>query len=482
MQDWASKQQRIMDQLVAEAPFARFIAETLGESGFTLIDAGSAYGLARGWRAFGAGLRGFGFDPNPAEVERLNKTETAPGFRYVAGYLGIARTHPFAEKRHAQPRLRRNPWDRLAVRRWSDIQQARAEGQPIPPNLHAGRLSGPDCGQQADEHAAVIHLPDFLRGNGIDAVDFLKVDVDGMDFDILQSMGGEYRNFGVLGVGVEVNFFGSGNDTENTFNNIDRFLKQEEFELMDLSLRRYPVQELPGPSTVGERYPASSRFGRPIQGDAFYARDICAPWRREFAESLDPEQLAKVAALFAMFGLPDCAAEVLVRFRGRLDCLVNIDHGLDLLADQVQPENARKLTYRDYIAEFERQSYAEGGVYTGVAEAAGEDQAASTEPGARSIVGNDHRPTAELAARVLALQERIASLQTAAALTTERLDKLQAEGAAMRGQLSALVDGVHNWLLPTLAKLSAALARRNPPLTLLRRWAGRSGHKPPTIG
>ena len=72
-----------MDQLVSEAPFARFIAETLGERGFTLIDAGSAYGLARGWRAFGAGLRGFGFDPNPVEVERLNKTETAPGFRYA---------------------------------------------------------------------------------------------------------------------------------------------------------------------------------------------------------------------------------------------------------------------------------------------------------------------------------------------------------------------------------------------------------------
>ena len=303
-----------------------------------------------------------------------------------------------------------------------------------------------------------------------------------MDFDILQSMGGEYRNFGVLGVGVEVNFFGSGEDTENTFNNIDRFLKQEGFELLDLSLRRYPVQELPGPSIVGERYPASSQFGRPIQGDAFYARDICAPWGREFAESLDPERLAKVAALFAMFGLPDCAAEVLVRFRGRLDSLVNIEHGLDLLAAEVQLDNARKQPYRDYIAEFERQSMPREASTPGSRKRRERARLHCTEPVARSGVGNGARPMAELAGRVAVLEERMAGLQTAAALSAERLDLLQAESGAIREQQNALVEGVRNWLLPTLRKLSAALGRRKGPLALLSGRGGRSGRKPPIIG
>src|SRR5207248_7137629 len=123
------------------------------------------------------------------------------------------------------------------------------------------------------------------------------------------------------------NFFGSGSETANTFHNIDRLLKEEGFELLDVSIRRYPTQDLPGPSVLGLPYPAASGFGRPFQGDAFYARDICAPWQSAFAESLSRERLAKAAALFAMFGLPDCAAEVLVTYREPLKQLFDVGFG-----------------------------------------------------------------------------------------------------------------------------------------------------------
>jgi len=65
-----------------------------------------------------------------------------------------------------------------------------------------------------------------------------------------------------------------------------------------------------------------------------------------------------------MFGLPDCAAEVLVTFRDRLESLLDVDHGLDLLAAQAQDGNGSPLSYRDYVAAFEKQSYAVDGVYS----------------------------------------------------------------------------------------------------------------------
>jgi hypothetical protein len=353
-----------MDQLGSEAPFARFVAAALKQDGFVLIDVGAADGIAPAWRCFGAKLQGFGFDPDAAEVERLNGVESAPGFRYVSGYVGLPADTPFAKQRRGKPRVQRNPWFRLAVDRWLQLQRARRDGQPVPPDLPRPRARGDDPAQDAGEYSPVINLPEFLQEAGVGAIDFIKVDVDGTDFDILQSMAGWYQKAGVLGIGVEINFFGSGAETGNTFHNIDRFLKGEGFELLDFSVRRYAMRDLPGPSAVGLPYPAMTAFGRPYQGDAFYARDVCAPWEWVFADSLPSERLAKSAALFAMFGLPDCAAEILVTFRDRLESLLDVDQGLELLAAQAQPGNADALSYRDYIAAFEKQSYEIGGVYS----------------------------------------------------------------------------------------------------------------------
>lgn len=348
-----------MDQLrTADTAFAGFVAECLSDRGFVLIDVGAAYGVSAAWRCFGNKLRGFGFEVDAEEVARLNSIEPAPGFRYVAGHVGIPADHPFAAKRHVAPSLRRNPWSRMAVRRWLDLEHAHKEGLTMQPKRPPA--SGDETYTAPSRPSHVIDLSAFLRAEGVTAVDFLKVDVDGADLDILQSMGGSYNDFGVLGIGVEVNFFGSDADTDNTFHNIDRFLKSEEFELIDLSVRHYPMQELPGKVVCG-----FDVHGRPFQGDAFYARDICAPSAASFTKRLDAERLAKAAAIFAVCGLPDCAAEILLTFRDRLHPVLDIDRGLDLLARQAQRGRERPLSYAAYMAQFEQQSYSGSGCYSG---------------------------------------------------------------------------------------------------------------------
>jgi len=89
--------------------------------------------------------------------------------------------------------------------------------------------------KQAEES---IVMPAYLDREGIDSLDFLKIDVDGADFEILNSFDEALDRLGVLGVGIEINYFGSASDTDHTFHNVDRFMKARGFELFGLSVRR----------------------------------------------------------------------------------------------------------------------------------------------------------------------------------------------------------------------------------------------------
>ena len=72
-----------------------------------------------------------------------------------------------------------------------------------------------------------------------------------------------------------------------------------------------------------------------IAADALYLRDVCAQGYAErwsFAPS--PQELLKLACLQELFGMPDCAAEILVRHREALAALLPVDESLDLLAPE----------------------------------------------------------------------------------------------------------------------------------------------------
>ncbi len=54
-------------------------------------------------------------------------------------------------------------------------------------------------------------VPEYLKQIGTTSVDFLKIDIDGGDFDVLNSFDQQaLAGLAVLGVGVEINFCGLG--------------------------------------------------------------------------------------------------------------------------------------------------------------------------------------------------------------------------------------------------------------------------------
>jgi hypothetical protein len=73
---------------------------------------------------------------------------------------------------------------------------------------------------------------------------------------------------------------------------------------------------------------------------------------------LSGEKIAKLAAVFSAWDVPDAAAELIISRREALASLFDIDAGLDLLAAQTQAGRGRPLSYRVYMASFEADSAA----------------------------------------------------------------------------------------------------------------------------
>jgi hypothetical protein len=323
-----------MDILRPPTPFVRAVGAALAPDWFTLVDVGCGGELPDAWRAFGSRLRALGLDSDSHETDRLQALEANPQVRYRGALIEAG----------AVVEPDRSPWPRLAICEWKASHAAL-------PAYFGGEA--PAASVQAAEPIA---LPQAIAEAGLEQVDFIKLDVDGPDFSILRTLDGALSALEVLGVGVEVNFIGAGGPDENSFHNMDGWLRTQGFDLFDLSIRRYAMAALPGRTRLD--YPAETHIGRPFQGDAVYLRDLCAPQNAALAAKAGPGQLLKLAALYSLFGLPDCAAEVLVMFRGRLEPRFDVAGGLDLLAADAQAGDGAPVSYERYM-----QAYAAGDPY-----------------------------------------------------------------------------------------------------------------------
>jgi hypothetical protein len=336
-----------MEGTAAYTPVLAYLAEVAADTEFMLIDIGCSGGIDTVWRRFGRRLRAIGVDPNLTEIDRLKRAETHPGIQYVAAFAGISADHPFARRKAGRSDWGRNPWDRLSAAHSLRVMKERrlSSAEKTAANLW------PDV-ELADASRPIV-VPEYLHARGIESADSLKIDIDGKDLDVLRSFDSFLERMGILSVGLEVNFHGTEAETDHTLHNTDRYMKAQGFELFNLSVRRYSLAALPSRYLMD--LPAQTEFGRPLQGDALYIRDLGHPEHRELAERLGSSKLMNLVGLFAAFNLPDCAAEIAVQYRPELAKVCDVDRVLDLLASQAQGDVERPLTYREYMECFDRQ-------------------------------------------------------------------------------------------------------------------------------
>jgi len=307
---------------------------------FILVDVGASGGIEQCWRVFAPSLKAYGFDPLVKEVERLNQVEPSPDIRYFAYFVGDPGYGELYPPSFASD----------SVLGWSDQVYERTSA------VRAQQLMSMSFTQRFNNEDPEIRLADqrtsldeFFTHTHTPYVDFIKVDTDGHDYEVLLGARQTMAQKHVLGLLVECQLHGVRHPHSNLFSNIDRLLREQGFSLFDFEIYRYSRAALPGHFVY--EIPAQTHEGQVVWGDALYFRDVTAAGYDQRWGALEPSKLLKLACLHELFGMPDCAAELLLQRRDALSGLVDVDHALDILANEMDPGSRG---YRDRQARFEQ--------------------------------------------------------------------------------------------------------------------------------
>lgn len=298
-----------------------------------IADVGASGGVARYWRAFGPDWRGYGFEPLVQECARLSGKADA-NVQYIPAFVTAPSTQ---DSSGAKPLITDLGYFRSSSVRAQELQRINY----VRDVFNAGAEV-----QYANER---LTLDGFFEQLG-EPPAFIKIDTDGHDFEVLQGAANLLESASLLGVLVEAPFHGDlRGEHVNVFANIDRFLRARGLVLFDLTTWRYSRACLP--SKFVYEIPAQTERGQVLWGDALYFRDYGHPdAERLLGKAPQDNDLLKLACLFEIFSLDDCAAELLEKYRARLGNALGVDAGLDLVTPTV---DGRRISYREFQRFFE---------------------------------------------------------------------------------------------------------------------------------
>lgn len=280
---------------------AAHLAPLFADDPLILVDVGARWGLDARWAPLQGSIRAFCFEADAPECARLNGMGH-PGVRYlpeaISGREGKATLYctKFEES--------------SGLYRTNDA--------------FFGRLLNSDNATLVSaEEVHTITLDQARAKYEIPFPDFLKLDVEGAELDIMRAS----NLGGTLGVYTEFRFHSEINGSP-AWSETDQHLRNRGFMLYDMICGRQSRKCLPHPGArliypSGERFFASTQGGQIMDGDALYFRD---PLRLKLTRN----QILKAVCLFDIFGLTDCAAELLID--REKDSGVDLVECLDLLA------------------------------------------------------------------------------------------------------------------------------------------------------
>jgi FkbM family methyltransferase len=317
----------------------RALADRLwGERDFFLIDVGASGGLEKHWQLFGDRLRAIAFEPLVREAERLQQGAAGTKIHYEAAFVtcgSIDSLFPPDVRNDRMTSKSNDPFQRvsavraMALMRMNYIEQVFNAGAPA---VYADRS---------------VALDDYVPGQEQRYVDFVKIDTDGHDFPVLLGAEALIRSGGALGFSIEAQFHGASHDYANTFSNIDRFMRAHGFSLFDLEPYRYSRSALP--ARFAHDIPAQTLSGQVMWAEALYFRDLADhEYERMWPYEVTVERVVKLACLYELFGLADCAAELLVERRELIGEPATV-----LLDGLVPGQGTSSLSYAEFIRRFE---------------------------------------------------------------------------------------------------------------------------------
>ncbi|MEK7587171.1 MAG: FkbM family methyltransferase [Patescibacteria group bacterium] len=297
-------------------------AGVLASTPLTVVDVGSRGGFEPQWDVYGDSARLIGFEPDAKECDKLNVRELEFRRHYPVALHRDKGVRPFYITKHDAASSFYKPYSRFLDRLPESVNRTIKEEVMI----------------------ETTDLDSFLDKEGVGAVDFIKLDTEGAEYDIL--LGAKKAlSKSVFGVSLEM-LFNRQRIGEPLFSEIDLFLRKQGFVVYDLPIFRcartvlspHMFSDNAGPTDHGQATWTQAIYFRDAVDNILYG-DSNQVW--------DDLRILKLASVMELFSLEDCAIE-LIQTAVTKGFLSSYAHGyfVDLL---VPPVQGRLMRYREYV-------------------------------------------------------------------------------------------------------------------------------------
>ncbi|MFN3927446.1 MAG: FkbM family methyltransferase [Pseudanabaenaceae cyanobacterium] len=255
---------------------------TICNVGSRKLSAGDDYG-SQAWSVFAPNLTIYGFDADADACEAANADIATRQVNWREVHIPIALGKANEERT-------------LYVTKHPMCSSLYEPNEPFLAHFqHLPELSNLDFSFIID----TTTLDDFCAQEGIEQIDFLQIDVQGADLEVLQG-GTRMLDRGVLAIQVEVEFAPL-YKKQPLFSDVDIFLRKQGFTFFDLGCAYCLRHTAPIRGKVHN--------GQLIFGDAFYFRDLLDTTGNEQFKT--PAYLFKLACIADVLDFPDYACEIL---------------------------------------------------------------------------------------------------------------------------------------------------------------------------
>lgn len=237
---------------------------------------------AQGWGIFAPNLTIYGFDADADACEAANTDIENRAINWQEQHIPLALADVVGEKT-------------LYVTQHPMCSSLYPPNEPFLNRFeNLSNLAGLDFTLEIE----TTTLDTFCEAEQIPFIDYLQIDVQGADLDVLR--GSRQILSTVLAVQIEVEFAPLYKD-QPLFSDIDVFLRAQGFSLFDLRQSYWKRARSP----ISSAY----RKGQLLWGEAYYIRD---PFQNaDQGISLSPEQILKLACIADLTGFPDFSVELL---------------------------------------------------------------------------------------------------------------------------------------------------------------------------
>lgn len=291
---------------------------------FVIVDVGARGGLASHWDVLNPYMQAYCFEPEEGECARLNAS--APAHLH---YIPKGLWHTAGKQT-------------LYVTRLADSSGLYKNGE------YFNRLVNAGNGQVVEKREIeCTTLAECITSGAVPNPDFLKLDAEGAEYDIWCGAMGHAKPLGLI---TEIRFHSEINGC-SPFRAMDHGLRVDGLHLYDLTFGYQSRKDLPYPQThrsvsqAGVRFMGLTTRGQIQDGDALYFRDLLLPGKPAIAD-MSAIQILKLACLFEIYSLSDCAAELIGASGGARNWPVPRNTLVDLLASGMAGETTTYEAYR----------------------------------------------------------------------------------------------------------------------------------------